>query len=153
MTIERSWARQPIGNSPPSCAGQLNITQRTHSPPTQLTPCWRLSPMAEHKFSGSHRRTIRLSRRFVHSLSCAALMLVPCAGMPAFAAGQGKLEAHYVASLAGIPIGKGVWVVDVVDDQYSAAANGKTTGLLQVFAGGHGSASRRGTVNGGKAVA
>ena len=61
---------------------------------------------------------------------------------------QGKLEARYTASLAGIPVGKGVWVVDVSDDQYTAAANGKTTGILQVFSGGHGSAAGRGTVNG-----
>jgi len=61
---------------------------------------------------------------------------------------QGKLEARYTASLAGIPIGKGVWVVDVSDDQYTAAANGRTTGILQVFSGGHGSVAGRGTVNG-----
>jgi hypothetical protein len=71
---------------------------------------------------------------------------------PARAAGQGKLEAQYVASLAGILIGKGVWVVDVNDDQYTATASGKTTGLMQVFAGGQGSAAGRGSVNGGKPV-
>jgi hypothetical protein len=75
-----------------------------------------------------------------------------CAGAPARAGAQGKLEARYVASLAGIPIGKGQWVIDVTDDQYTATASGKTTGLMQAFAGGLGSAAGRGTVNGGKPV-
>jgi hypothetical protein len=108
--------------------------------------------MAKHAFFKLASKDIRLSRRSVQSLCCAPVLLALSAAAPAGAAGQGKLEAHYVASLAGIPIGKGVWVVDVVDDQYSAAANGKTTGLLQVFAGGHGTAAGRGTVNGGKPV-
>ena len=81
------------------------------------------------------------------------LLLALSTAAPAVAAGQGKLEAHYVASLAGIPIGKGVWVVNVLDDQYSAAANGKTTGLLQVFAGGHGTATGRGTHSSTSSVA
>jgi len=68
------------------------------------------------------------------------------------AGGQGKLEAHYVASVAGIPIGKGTWRIDVVDDQYTANASGKTTGILQVFNAGSGQAVSRGTVNGGKPV-
>lgn len=82
-------------------------------------------------------------------LVCAGLI---CAGAAAHAGGQGKLEARYVATLAGIPIGKGVWVIDVNDDQYTARAAGRTTGLLQVFAGGSGSAAGNGTVNGGKPV-
>ncbi|MFL5069499.1 MAG: DUF3108 domain-containing protein [Xanthobacteraceae bacterium] len=74
------------------------------------------------------------------------------AGGPGHAGAQGKLEARYVASLAGVPIGKGQWVIDVADDQYTATASGKTTGLMQVFAAGLGSAAGRGTVNGGKPV-
>jgi len=93
------------------------------------------------------------SRRAAQSLFCVSVATVLLAvGAPARAAGQGKLEARYIASLAGIPIGRGVWVVDVTDDQYTAAANGKTTGLLQVIAAGRGSAAGRGTVNGGKPV-
>src|SRR4051794_40565339 len=108
--------------------------------------------MAKHNISKLAPKDIRLSLRSVQSLCCAPVVLALLVAAPAGAAGQGKLEAHYVASLAGIPIGKGVWVVNVLDDQYSAAANGKTTGLLQVFAGGHGTAAGRGTINGGKPV-
>jgi len=68
------------------------------------------------------------------------------------AAAQSKLEAHYTASLAGIPIGKGSWTVDLTDNHYSAAASGTTTGLLHVFNDGHGNSSTRGTLQAGKPV-
>ena len=35
---------------------------------------------------------------------------------------QGKLEAQYEATLAGIPVGKGGWTIDISDDQFAAAA-------------------------------
>ena len=65
---------------------------------------------------------------------------------------QGRLEARYSASLAGIPLGKGTWIIDLSGDQYAAAASGKTTGLMQVFAGGQGAVEAKGTVNNGKPV-
>jgi hypothetical protein len=61
---------------------------------------------------------------------------------------QGKLDAHYVVTLAGVPIGKGGWVIDVGDDQFVAAATGMTTGLLRVFATGDGKGVSRGTIRG-----
>jgi hypothetical protein len=64
------------------------------------------------------------------------------------AAAQGKLDARYKVTLAGVPIGKGAWVIDIAEDQYTAAASGMTTGLLQVFANGHGSGASRGLVRG-----
>jgi len=88
--------------------------------------------------------------RAASSLLCAALALVAAAD--AARAGQTKLEARYVATLAGVQIGRGVWVVDIVDDQYSAAANGGTTGLLQAISSGHGTAAGRGTLGAGKPV-
>jgi hypothetical protein len=62
------------------------------------------------------------------------------------AGAQGKLDARYVATLAGVPIGKGAWVIDIGDDQFTAAASGMTTGLLRVFATGQGNAASRGAV-------
>ena len=56
----------------------------------------------------------------------AALALVP-----AIAVAQVKLDARYVVTLAGVPIGKGAWIVNIGDDQYTAAASGATTGLLR----------------------
>lgn len=61
---------------------------------------------------------------------------------------QGRLDAQYVATLAGVPIGKGSWVIEVGEDQFSAAASGMTTGLLRVFANGDGNGAARGTVRG-----
>jgi hypothetical protein len=65
------------------------------------------------------------------------------------ASAQGKLDARYVATLAGVPIGEGAWVVDIGENQFAAAASGMTTGLLQVFAAGQGDANSRGAVRGG----
>lgn len=65
------------------------------------------------------------------------------------ACAQGKLDARYTASLAGVPIGRGAWVIDIADDQYTAAASGMTTGLLRVFASGQGSSASRGRVKNG----
>jgi Protein of unknown function (DUF3108) len=62
------------------------------------------------------------------------------------ASAQGKLDARYVATLAGVPIGKGAWVIDIGDDQFTAAASGMTAGLLRVFATGQGNAASRGAV-------
>jgi hypothetical protein len=66
------------------------------------------------------------------------------------ASAQGRLEAHYTASLAGIPIGKGSWVVEIADTHYSAAASGVTTGLVRVFTGGEGTSAARGVIVGGR---
>jgi len=71
---------------------------------------------------------------------------------PAAAEAQSKLEARYTATLAGIPVGKGMWLIDIAGDQYTSTASGKTAGLLQVFSGGYGSAVGNGTVNNGKPV-
>lgn len=85
----------------------------------------------------------------------ARLRLIASAGLAMFA-GLGvahadtKLEARYVASLAGIPIGSGTWIVDVGDNRYLAAASGSTTGLLRVFLGGQGTSAARGTLLGSK---
>ncbi|WP_234684776.1 DUF3108 domain-containing protein [Bradyrhizobium monzae] len=66
------------------------------------------------------------------------------------AAAQGKLEAQYEATLAGIPVGRGAWNIDIQDDVFSAAASGGTTGILKSFAGGSGTGAAQGrVVNGG----
>lgn len=81
-----------------------------------------------------------------------ALVALAPALMPGGALAQGKLEARYVASLAGIPVGKGNWTLELSEHQYTASASGATTGLLKMFAGGQGSSTGRGTISGGKMV-
>ena len=69
------------------------------------------------------------------------------AGLSA-AQAQGKLEARYTASLAGIPLGTGSWVIDIAPDQYTAVASGRTTGLVKLVSDGSGSGGARGTIAG-----
>jgi hypothetical protein len=69
------------------------------------------------------------------------------------AAAQGRLEAQYEATLAGIPVGRGAWSIDIQDDQFSAAASGGTIGLLKTFTGGSGTGASQGRVVGGMPVA
>jgi hypothetical protein len=93
------------------------------------------------------------SARPVAAAVAACLIAVAAAAMPASPANaQGKLDARYVVTLAGIQIGKGAWVIDIADDQYTAAASGSTSGMLQVFTSGTGSGASRGQVVAGRPV-
>jgi hypothetical protein len=82
---------------------------------------------------------------------CAGAFLLLAALPPAFA--QGRLDAHYVATLSGIPVGTGAWTIDIADDQFSASASGGTAGLLKAFAGGSGTGAAQGRVVSGFPVA
>lgn len=90
--------------------------------------------------------------RFSKSLHRTAIAACCVAVLPlidgAFAAvrAQGKVDARYTASLAGIPLGKGAWVIDITDNEYVAAASGVTTGLVRVFTSGQGSGAARGGI-------
>ena len=59
---------------------------------------------------------------------------------------QGKIEATYRATLAGIPIGSGSWIIDVGAKHYASAASGRASGLMRVLASGEGSSTVRGVV-------
>ncbi len=78
-------------------------------------------------------------------------MLVAAGSGPVQA--QGKLDAAYVVTLGGVPIGKGSWNIDVQDDQFTATATGATSGLLRVFASGSGNSAAHGSISGGQPVA
>ncbi len=89
-------------------------------------------------------------RQPTHRLIILALALaagVAATGDAAHA--QGRLEARYVATLAGLPIGRGNWVIEINENNYSAAASGVTTGLLRLFTSGQGTSAARGTLSGG----
>jgi hypothetical protein len=96
---------------------------------------------------------IRLDLRCAIQTTATAVALVMFCAAGGSAQAQGKLDARYTASLAGIPLGKGAWVIDISDDQYTAAASGETTGLLRVFASGKGTSASRGSVAGGQLTA
>lgn len=59
---------------------------------------------------------------------------------------QAKLDADYTVTLLGMPIAHIGWTVAIQQDQFSAAANGATSGLLRVFSGGSGTASANGSL-------
>jgi hypothetical protein len=93
--------------------------------------------------------TTRLPRLARSALSAAAAWLV-LGSLPV--AAQGKLEAQYEASLAGIPIGRGTWGIEIGDDSYSAAAQGGTSGLLKSISNGSGTGASQGRVVNGALV-
>jgi uncharacterized protein DUF3108 len=68
------------------------------------------------------------------------------------AVAQGRFEAEYTATLAGIPIGRGNWVIDISDDQFTATASGGTFGIVRVLTHGHGVSTAQGPLNGGQPV-
>jgi hypothetical protein len=65
---------------------------------------------------------------------------------------QGRLDARYSVTLSGMPVGKGSWVIDIAENQFTAAASGATAGLLRVFASGQGSGASRGYLVSGNPV-
>ena len=75
---------------------------------------------------------------------CAGVVVLSGVSEPASA--QGRLDARYEATLSGIPVGKGTWVIDIADDQFTAAATGGTAGLLKAFSGGSGTGAAQGRV-------
>lgn len=88
----------------------------------------------------------RLLMRFAIPIAAAAAA-APLGSVAA--AAQGKLDARYVATLAGVTVGKGAWLVDIAEDQYTAAVSGATTGLLRIFASGQGTGAATGYVSSG----
>jgi hypothetical protein len=86
--------------------------------------------------------------RVLGSLCALALMLLA----PQAACAQGRLEAHYEATLAGIPVGSGAWSIEIADDQFTATASGGTLGLLKAFTSGSGTGAAQGRVVNGALV-
>jgi Protein of unknown function (DUF3108) len=95
-------------------------------------------------------RPVQFPLRLLGGLCAGALMLL---AQPHSVLAQGRLDARYEATLAGIPVGKGAWTIDISDDQFSAAASGGTAGLLKAFAGGTGTGAAQGRVVNGALVA
>jgi len=95
----------------------------------------------------------RLLRRAAGGL-CASLSILALLSLavPQAASAQGRLEARYEATLAGIPVGKGAWTIEIADDQFSAAASGGTAGLLKAFSGGSCTSASQGRVVNGALV-
>jgi hypothetical protein len=85
----------------------------------------------------------------VFSLCAGALLALA----PQAVSAQGRMDAHYEATLSGIPVGKGAWTIEIGDDTFSASAQGGTAGLLKAFSGGTGAGASQGRVVNGALVA
>jgi hypothetical protein len=86
---------------------------------------------------------LRLACR-AYALLAVAMLVAQASGSGAHA--QGRLDARYTASLAGLSLGRGAWVIDIGEDKYLAAASGMTAGLMQLFSSGEGSGAARGSI-------
>src|SRR6202453_3669478 len=95
-------------------------------------------------------RPVQFPPRLLGGLCAAAWLWL---AQPHVALAQGRLDARYEATLAGIPVGKGAWTIEITDDQFTAAASGGTAGLLKAFAGGSGTSASQGRVVAGALVA
>jgi hypothetical protein len=95
-------------------------------------------------------RPVQFPLRLLGGLCAGGWLLL---AQPHNAFAQGRLDARYEATLAGIPVGKGAWTIDISDDQFTAAASGGTAGLLKAFAGGTGTGAAQGRVVNGALVA
>ena len=95
------------------------------------------------------RSAILLRPALLGGFAASALLLLA----PQVAVAQGRLEAQYEASLSGIAVGKGSWAIEIGDDQFSASAQGGTSGLLKAFSGGTGTGASQGRVVNGAMVA
>lgn len=102
-----------------------------------------------------HRRFSALltaARRSGPGLSlCTSLAFTALAQAPAHA--QARLDAQYEATLAGIPVGRGSWTIEIGDDQYTASAFGGTSGLLKAISNGSGTGAAQGRVVNGALIA
>src|SRR5882724_11654835 len=94
------------------------------------------------------KRAVSPLSRLGFSLCAVALSALA----PQAASAQGRLDAQYEATLAGIPVGKGASTIEIGDDTFSAAAQGGTAGLLKAFSGGTGTGASQGRIVNGALV-
>ena len=87
--------------------------------------------------------------RTVRAVLAVGMLLLLAVGLSKPATAQGRLDARYAATLGGLPIGRGAWVIDISDDHYTAAASGMTAGIMRIFASGQGTTAARGNIAGG----
>ncbi len=97
--------------------------------------------------------TISLRTRAIPTFAILMVGLSAIADVARPAAAQGKLDAQYEATLAGIPVGKGAWTIEIGDDQFQASAAGGTSGLMKTFSSGGGTGASQGRVVNGALVA
>ena len=82
-------------------------------------------------------------------------LLLAFAGTVAGAApalADGRLEARYKLSLAGLELGRAAFLLEVDDNSYTASGSARLTGVVQAVSSGKGTAGARGAVQPGGLV-
>lgn len=85
-------------------------------------------------------------------LSGLLILLIFMAACAPPAQAQGKFQAQYAVSLAGVTIGTGSWMAEIGEDMYTTEAKGGVAGILRVFGDAKGSAAARGIIKDGRLV-
>jgi len=171
MTREVKLPRSPRGDSPlrpqkrpleePDCLVRANMRGQGER---KGTSCGEQEPFASTTIvqqwhlanAGVAIGGIVSSRRHLpHAILPGALALalvtIDTVQSPGFA--QGKLDARYHFTLAGLPIGQAAWAIDIADDQFTTSASGATHGLMRIFgAAGRGQSAARGKLAAGHPV-
>lgn len=103
--------------------------------------------MTPHTIASSvrHFRPLRRIAAVAASLCCLAV--------PGLAQAQARLDADYVARLAGLTIGKGSWTIQLNGENYASLASGGTSGILKAFSSGSSTTTGRGKLDGDQIVA
>src|ERR1700683_2541480 len=122
-------------------AHSRSVPKRRSWWPIATAPC---SPTMGSR-CGILRLAISRGLRILHRPAIGLLAALAFAGAGQ-AHAQAKLDADYAVTLLGIPIAHISWTVALQQDQFSAAANGATSGLLRAFSPGSGTASASGSV-------
>src|SRR5262249_4799276 len=65
---------------------------------------------------------------------------------------QGRLDAHYTATLLGLPTGHISWAVDLKENRFISLATGSIVGFLRLFFDAQGSVASEGHLFNGKPV-
>jgi hypothetical protein len=80
----------------------------------------------------------------------AVLGMTAADGATGAAQAQGRLDAQYTVTLGAVPFGRGSWLIDIREDQFTASVSGATAGIMRMFASGQASSAARGGVSRGQ---
>jgi Protein of unknown function (DUF3108) len=89
-------------------------------------------------------------RRLLPLIRLSSLPIIFLAACAPPARAQGKFQAQYAVSLAGVTIGTGSWMAEIGEDTYTTEAKGRVAGILRVFGDARGSAAAQGIIKDGR---
>jgi hypothetical protein len=96
------------------------------------------------------RPAVQNTRRGARLRGLSVLVAGLIGALPGLSWAQGKLEARYTATVAGIIVGRGTWVIDIGQTHYTAAASGRVVGLLKILSDGEGTVAAHGNIEGSR---